>query len=144
MSQALDRLDAVFAALSDPTRRAILARLVRGECSVTTLGRPFAVSAPAISKHLRVLESSGLITRHKSGRVHYCRLRADSLREAGDWIEQQRAFWEHQFDSLASYLDKEEGVCSKQSHESETHSVSKEDSRLRVKKSSAHGQIRRR
>ena len=82
---ALDRLDAVFAALSDPTRRAILARLVRGECSVTTLGRPFAVSAPAISKHLRVLESSGLITREQERPGALFPVRADSLREAGDW-----------------------------------------------------------
>lgn len=141
--QALDRLDAVFGALSDPTRRAILARLVRGECSVTTLGSPFAVSAPAISKHLRVLEGSGLITRHKTGRVHYCRLRADPLREAGDWIEQQRAFWEQQFEALANYLDKEQGVCSKQLHELESHSVSNDDLQRRGKKSSARGRPRR-
>jgi DNA-binding transcriptional ArsR family regulator len=102
-----DPLDSVFGALSDPTRRAIVARLIRGECSVTVLGEPFAVSAPAISKHLRVLETSGLIKRRKAGRVHYCRLRVDPLRRAGDWIEQQRAFWERQFDALARYLDEE-------------------------------------
>jgi DNA-binding transcriptional ArsR family regulator len=108
----INRLDAVFGALSDPIRRAMLARLARGESSLTTLSEPFAVSAPAISKHLRVLESSGLISRRKVGRVHFCRLRADPLREAGDWIQQQRAFWEQQFDALAKYLDKEHGECS--------------------------------
>ena len=101
-------LDAVFGALSDPIRRTILARLARGECSVTALGKPFDVSPPAISKHLRVLETSGLITRRKAGRVHYCRLRMDALHRAGDWIEKQGAFWEQQFDSLAKYLDQEQ------------------------------------
>ena len=103
----INRLDAVFGALSDPIRRGMLARLARGESSVTTLSQPFVVSAPAISKHLRVLESAGLIARRKVGRVHYCRLRADPLSEAGDWIQRQRAFWERQFDALAKYLDKE-------------------------------------
>jgi DNA-binding transcriptional ArsR family regulator len=101
-------LDAVFGALSDPIRRTILARLARGECSVTTLGKPFDVSPPAISKHLRVLETSGLIARRKTGRVHYCRLRADALHRAGGWIQKQRAFWEQQFDALAKYLDQEQ------------------------------------
>src|SRR5215471_18907522 len=105
------RLDAVFGALSDPIRRTILARLAHGECSVTTLSEPFAVSAPAITKHLRVLESSGLITRRKEGRVNYCSLNPASLREADDWIQQQRAFWEQQLDALEKYLDKERGVC---------------------------------
>lgn len=100
-----DILDSVFSALSDPIRRAILTRLAEGECSVTTLAGPFLITAPAISKHLRVLESSGLIARRKSGRVHYCRLRANALRRGGDWIQQLNAFWEQQFDSLAKYLD---------------------------------------
>ena len=103
-----DRLDAVFGALSDATRRGILRRLARGECTVTTLAEPFAVSPPAISKHLRVLKASGLIKRRKVGRVHYCRLRLDALRHAGDWIQQQTVFWEQQFDALANYLDKEQ------------------------------------
>ena len=103
-----DRLDAVFAALSDPTRRAILARLVQRECSVTELWKPFEISAPAISRHLRVLETSGLISRRKAGRVHYCRVRPDELRQAEDWIMKQRAFWEQQFDALARYLDEEQ------------------------------------
>ena len=105
------RLDAVFGALSDPIRRTILARLAQGECSVTTLSEPFAVSAPAITKHLRVLESSGLITRRKEGRVNYCTLNEASLREADDWIQQQRAFWQQQLDALDKYLKREKGVC---------------------------------
>lgn len=103
-----DALDAVFGALSDPIRRTMLTRLARGECSVTALGEPFDVSPPAISKHLRVLETSGLITRRKTGRVHYCRLRVDALHRAGDWIEKQKAFWEQQFDALAKYLNQEQ------------------------------------
>ena len=103
--QSPDLLNAIFGALSDPTRRAILARLARSECSVSTLSEPFPVSPPAISKHLRILESSGLIARRKAGRTHYCRLRTDGLRRAGNWIQQQRAFWEQQLDALAMYLD---------------------------------------
>ena len=102
-----ERLDSVFGALSDPTRRAILARLAKKECSVTELWEPFAISAPAISRHLRVLETSGLISRRKTGRVHYCRVRPDALEHAADWIVQQRAFWEQQFDALARYLDED-------------------------------------
>jgi len=120
----------------------MLTRLARGESSVTTLSEPFAISAPAISKHLRVLESSGLITRRKVGRVRYCRLRADLLREAGDWIQQQRAFWEQQFDALAKYLDKEQGECSNQ-QSSEPGSPFDSKSALlgRAKTSSARGPI---
>jgi DNA-binding transcriptional ArsR family regulator len=106
-AKATIRLNAVFGALSDPTRRAIVARLSRGECSVTALGEPFAVSPPAISKHLRVLESSGLIERRKDGRVRYCRLRPAPLQEAGGWIQQQQAFWQQQFDALTKYLEKD-------------------------------------
>lgn len=102
-----ERLDSVFGALSDPIRREMLTRLAQGELSVSSLAEPFPVSPPAISRHLRVLEASGLIARRKAGRVHYCRLRAEPLREAGDWIDQQRAFWERQFDALAGFLDAE-------------------------------------
>jgi DNA-binding transcriptional ArsR family regulator len=100
-------LDAIFGALSDPIRRDIVARLTRGPCSVTQLGAPFAVSAPAISKHLAVLERCGLIARWKLGRVHYCRLLADPLDCAGNWIRQHQEFWERQLDALGDYLDKE-------------------------------------
>lgn len=97
----------MFGALSDPIRRAMVARLVGGECSVTALAEPFAVSPPAITKHLHVLEKSGLIIRRKAGRVHYCRLRGDVLRQAGQWIQQQCEFWEQQFEALDAYLVKE-------------------------------------
>ena len=102
------RLDGVFAALSDPTRRAIVSRLAQQECSVSELWKPFAISAPAISRHLRVLEESGLISRRKSGRVHYCRVRPDELRLAADWMAKQRAFWEQQLDALERFLDEEQ------------------------------------
>jgi DNA-binding transcriptional ArsR family regulator len=100
-------LDDIFAALSDPIRRDIVARLTQGPCSVGELGAPFDVSAPAISKHLAVLERCGLIERWKVGRVHYCRLVGRPLAEAASWIEQHRAFWERQLDALAEYLDGE-------------------------------------
>lgn len=103
-----DPLNGIFGALSDPIRRAMLARLTGGEYSVTALGEPFPVSPPAISKHLRVLQQSGLIDRRKLGRVHYCRLREGALRSAGDWIRQQSEFWEQQFNALAVYLEKEQ------------------------------------
>jgi len=102
------RLDDLFAALADPIRRSIIAQLTHGPRSVTRLGAPFAVSAPAISKHLAVLERCGLIARWKSGRVHYCRLLGDPLAQAGDWIDRHRAFWEHQLDALDAYLEREE------------------------------------
>ena len=101
----------IFAALSDPIRRAIIVKLTGGPCSVTQLGAPFAVSAPAISKHLAVLERWGLVERWKTGRVHYCRLVADPLARAGAWIEQHQAFWERQLDALADYLDREQDTC---------------------------------
>ena len=100
------RLDDTFAALSDPTRRAILARLARGQATVTQLARPFDVSLPAISKHLKVLERAGLISRERDGRIHRCRLEADRMGEAADWIARYRRFWERQFDALEEYLEK--------------------------------------
>jgi DNA-binding transcriptional ArsR family regulator len=104
-------LDEIFGALSDPTRRAIVARLTDGPCSVGELGAPFPISAPAISKHLAVLERAGLIVRWKIGRVHYCRLTAARLADARAWFEQQEAFWERQLDSLEEYLDREKETC---------------------------------
>jgi len=98
------RLDAVFLAFSDPTRRAILERLAEGEASGTELARPFSMSAPAISKHLRVLERAGLIVRRKEGRVHRLRLAPEGMEEAAGWMEQYRRFWETRFDELATYL----------------------------------------
>jgi DNA-binding transcriptional ArsR family regulator len=102
-----ETLDQMFGALADPIRRAMLMRLARGECSVTVLGDPFQVSAPAISKHLRVLERAGLIGRRKVGRVHYCRLRLDALRQGERWLQELAAFWDQQLDALGAYLTQE-------------------------------------
>jgi DNA-binding transcriptional ArsR family regulator len=99
-----DHLDATFAALADPTRRAILARLASGEASVGELAGPFAMSLPAVSKHLKVLERAGLIARSRSAQWRPCRLEAGPLREAADWIEQYRRFWEESFARLDAYL----------------------------------------
>lgn len=101
-------LDHTFAALSDPTRRAILARLAQGETSVGDLAEPFRVSLPAISKHLRVLERAGLLKQEKDGRVRRCRLVAQPMKDAAQWIERYRRFWERQFDALAQYLKETE------------------------------------
>jgi DNA-binding transcriptional ArsR family regulator len=99
-------LDAIFAALSDPTRRRILDLLTRAELCVTDLAKPFSISLPAISKHLRVLEKAGLIKRERDGRVHRLRLEAKPMRDAAAWIERYRGFWEGQFDALAEYLER--------------------------------------
>lgn len=99
-----DRLSATFAALSDPTRRAILARLAQGETSVTQLAEPFAMSLPAISKHLKVLERAGLIARGREAQWRPCRLEAGPLKEASDWLERYRRFWDESFDRLDEYL----------------------------------------
>lgn len=97
-------LNATFAALADPTRRAILARLARGEASVTELAKPFTMSLPAISKHLKVLERAGLIKRSREAQWRPCRLRAAPLKEAADWVEEYRRFWDESFDRLDEYL----------------------------------------
>ena len=99
-----DQLDATFAALADPTRRAILARLSKGESSVTELARPFDISAPAVTKHLKVLERAGLITRSREAQWRPCKLNATPLRGASQWIENYRRFWEERFDRLDEYL----------------------------------------
>jgi DNA-binding transcriptional ArsR family regulator len=97
-------LDSTFAALADPTRRAILARLAIAETNVTALAAPFAMSLPAVSKHLRILESAGLLRRTVAGRVHRCRLAAQPMRDATAWMEQYRVFWESQLDALEKFL----------------------------------------
>jgi DNA-binding transcriptional ArsR family regulator len=99
-----DNLSATFAALADPTRRAILARLASGECSVTELAEPFEMSLPAVSKHLRVLERAGLIARGREAQWRPCRLEAARLKEVADWVERYRALWEQRFDRLDTYL----------------------------------------
>ena len=101
-----DHLSTTFAALADPTRRAILSRLVTGECSVTELAGPFEMSLPAVSKHLRVLERAGLITRGREAQWRPCRLEAAPLKEVADWTERYRALWEGRLDRLDSYLHK--------------------------------------
>ena len=99
-----DRLSATFAALADPTRRAILARLATGERSVIDLAEPFEMSLPAVSKHLKVLESAGLIARGREAQWRPCRLEAAPLREISNWVERYRRFWERSFDRLDAYL----------------------------------------
>ena len=99
-----DRLSTTFAALADPTRGAILARLVLGEVSVTELAEPLAMSLPAVSKHLKVLERAGLITRSREAQWRPCRLDAGPLKDAADWLEHYRRFWEESFDRLDDYL----------------------------------------
>jgi DNA-binding transcriptional ArsR family regulator len=98
-------LDATFAALADPTRRAILARLAAGEASVMELAEPFAMSQPAISKHLKVLERAGLITRGRDAQRRPCRIEAQPLSEANQWLEEYREFWEGSFQRLDTLLD---------------------------------------
>ena len=99
-----DQLSLTFAALANPTRRAILARLADGETSVTELAAPFAMSLPAITKHLKVLERAGLITRGKEAQWRPCKLAAQPLQDASNWIGQYREFWEESFDRLENYL----------------------------------------
>lgn len=100
------RLDRTFAALADPTRRRILEHLARGERNVTELARPHAMSLPAVSKHLRVLEKAGLLRRRRYGRVHTMQLQPEPLAQATAWIEYHRKFWERSLDRLARYLEK--------------------------------------
>jgi|SRR5579871_3155097 len=104
-----DALSTTFAALADPTRRAILARLSEGERSVNELAAPFEMSLPAISRHLKVLESAGLITRSRTAQWRPCKLEGGALKQANAWIEQYRKFWDGSFDRLEAYLQNIEG-----------------------------------
>lgn len=105
-SSTSDHLSATFAALADPTRRAMLTRLGQREMTVAELAKPFKMSAPAISKHLKVLEKAGLITREKEAQWRRCRIEASRLKEANEFIERYRKFWEDSFDRLEVYLQK--------------------------------------
>jgi len=125
MSQ--DRLSLVFAALADPTRRAILASLTSGEASVQELAKPFDMSLPAVSKHLKVLERAGLIERSREAQWRPCKLRADALREATDWLDRYKQFWEESFDRLEAYLKELQENSSTGTTNSKT-SVSKNES----------------
>ncbi|MFQ5651481.1 MAG: ArsR/SmtB family transcription factor [bacterium] len=98
-------LDLTFMALADPTRRAILMRLTEGECTVSELAQPFDMSLPAVSKHLKILENAGLLSRRKEGRIYRCRLKAVPLKEAAEWISRYREFWQKQFDALDRFLN---------------------------------------
>jgi DNA-binding transcriptional ArsR family regulator len=100
----VDSLSATFAALADPTRRAILGRLAKGEKSVTELAEPFEISMPAISKHLKVLERAGLIARGREAQWRPCRLEAKPLKDVANWVEHYRKFWDESFDRLDAYL----------------------------------------
>jgi DNA-binding transcriptional ArsR family regulator len=104
MMMPTDRLSTTFAALADPTRRAILARLVLGETSVTELSKPFDISGPAISKHLKVLESAGLITRGREAQWRPCKIEPQALKPVDEWLENYRRLWEQRLDRLENYL----------------------------------------
>lgn len=104
-----ERLNQTFAALSDPTRRAILARLSKGQASVLELAEPFDMSLPAISKHLKVLERAGLVSRGREAQWRPCRLEAQPLKEASEWIDRYRELWEERFDRLDDYLHELQG-----------------------------------
>jgi|SRR5215472_2548273 len=102
----MDKLSIAFQALADPTRRAILARLVLGEASVNDLAKPFDISQPAISKHLKVLERAGLISRSRDAQYRPCRLEPHALKRVDEWLEEYRRLWEARFDRLETYLAK--------------------------------------
>ncbi|SRR6266508_50319 len=106
MSNQTDPLSTTFAALADPTRRAILARLTEGAATVTELSAPFAISGPAVSKHLRVLERAGLITRGREAQWRPCRLEATPLKEVAEWAENYRRFWDESYTRLDEYLQR--------------------------------------
>lgn len=119
----MDRLSEVFGALADPTRRAILDRLAEGEATVNQLAEPFPISLQAVSKHLKVLERAGLITRGKEAQWRPCRLDAGPLREVADWVATYRRFWEQRYDRLDAYLkqlqtdEKQQEVRQEQEHD---------------------------
>jgi DNA-binding transcriptional ArsR family regulator len=137
-------LDATFAALSDATRRGILGRLAQGEASVSDLAAPYDISLPGVCKHLRVLERAKLIARRKDGRVNRCRLVAQPMKDAAEWIEHYRQFWEQQFDALARFLAesqrKEKETCQRHNRAPKRGFKSGGYSRRRVRKSSKPGQ----
>ena len=113
----VDSLSATFAALADPTRRAILGRLAKGEKSVTELAEPFDMSMPAISKHLKVLERAGLIARGREAQWRPCRLEAKPLKDVANWVEHYRKFWEESFDRLDAYLKQLQAKQAKEAKE---------------------------
>jgi DNA-binding transcriptional ArsR family regulator len=146
MVNYLPALDATFAALADPTRRAILARLARSDAPVGELARPFSMSLPAVSKHLSVLERAGLLIREKEGRVRRCRLLPGHMHAAAEWIARYEPFWQERLDALDRYLresQKEETSWRPQDPPLRPRSGSSARSRRRGKKSSAPGPTRK-
>jgi DNA-binding transcriptional ArsR family regulator len=121
-----DQLSSTFAALADPTRRAILARLALGETSVTELAEPFEMSMPAVSKHLKVLERAGLIARGREAQWRPCRLDAGPLKDAASWIEEYRRFWDQSLDRLEDYLRKMKAATTKRSRAKKSKTKTKE------------------
>jgi DNA-binding transcriptional ArsR family regulator len=109
MVHVAERLDRTFGALADPTRRAMLARLAKGEASVTELAEPFEISLPAVSKHLKVLERAGLVSRGRERQRRPARLRAAPIREVAEWTDRYRRFWDERYDRLDEYLDELQG-----------------------------------
>ena len=109
MVNVAERLDRTFGALADPTRRAILARLAKGEASVTELAEPFEISLPAVSKHLKVLERAGLVSRGRERQWRPARLRVTPLKEVAEWTDRYRRFWDERYDRLDEYLDELQG-----------------------------------
>ena len=99
-----EQMDAVFTALADSTRRGMISRLAEGPATIGELGRPFAISKPAVTKHVKMLEKAGLVSRKKDGRIHRCKLNPKPMKQAEDWIEKHRRFWQASLDSLARYL----------------------------------------
>jgi len=143
------RMDRTFGALADPTRRAILARLALGEARVTDLAKPFDMSLPAVSKHLKVLQEAGLLKRRRDGRVHHCRLDPRPLEPVADWIARHRAFWEKSLDRLHEYLTdellkKEEPPWHLRDLPKKPRSGSPEPTRRRGRKSFGPGPTRKR
>jgi DNA-binding transcriptional ArsR family regulator len=137
-----DRLSTTLAALADPTRRAILARLALGETSVTELAAPFEMSLPAVSKHLKVLERAGLIARGREAQWRPCRLQAAALKDVDDWLERYRRFWSEQLDRLAAFVE-EEPCPPNQAPPPHPASPSSGGSMRRRRKSSAPGRTRK-
>jgi DNA-binding transcriptional ArsR family regulator len=134
-----DRLSATFAALADPTRRAIIARLAMGETTVSDLAKPFDISGPAISKHLKVLENAGLITRGREAQWRPCRIEPKALKTVDDWLERYRQFWEARLDRLEDYLNtlQAETEAPKTAAGTSTRKISRK--RTRQTKESKHG-----
>jgi DNA-binding transcriptional ArsR family regulator len=136
-----DRLSATFAALADPTRRAIIARLAMGETTVNELAKPFDMSGPAISKHLKVLENAGLITRGREAQWRPCRIEPKALKVVDDWLERYRQFWEERLDRLEEYLNTLQAEAASEQKAATTKTTTSKASRKtrRQAKESRHG-----